>query len=340
MPNLKDRITALLLHSPGLSDRQITDALYGEAAIQQPVNQACRQMTAQGILTREKVGNKPIGNYLKDAGRSVGIESIARLPVSKASWPDWKLPTEEDLLRLATITIPYVRFLHPEIVQAVVEDNAAHMETWAARLRDRNIDPSLYLWERTACTFPGVRRHAGSTEVAIHHGRSTLTTETAHALKLDDNHYPKMVWSFVFRGKPFQNQGPVGYALAHLADHKQYKNRGREEFDGHIDGSSLPVSFGLFTSVANAVYLPVGLIKPTDFSFALRNVLQRQAQKLYGDFCNLLPPPARVRDVESSLWSLDAFDWAEPVGSVDNVPAFLKYRNQEMERLFGVKGAD
>jgi len=80
--------------------------------------------------------------------------------------------------------------------------------------------------------------------------------------------------------------------------------------------------------------MPIGLIRPTDFAFTLRNLIQRQAAHLYSDFCNILPPSLSFRAAESGAWSLDAFDWSEPVGTLDYVPAFLNYRRQEMEKLF------
>ena len=258
---------------------------------------------------------------------------VPQRPLTASTWPEWNLPSKGDLLQLARITIPYVRFLHPDIVRAIVEDNEYHRETWAARLQEHDIDPSLYMWENSACAFPGVRRHAGGTEIAQHRGQLEAIAGPGNALKLDDNHYPKTVWSFVLRGKPFQNQGPVGYSLAHLADHKQYKNRAQKEFDVHGEVSALPALFGLYTSVVNTVYMPVGLIRPTDFAFPLRNLVQRQSAQLYGSFCKLLPPYLSIRAPESGAWSLDAFDWSEPVGTPDHVPAFLNYRNQEMERL-------
>jgi hypothetical protein len=200
-------------------------------------------------------------------------------------------------------------------------------------LADRGIEPSLYLWEGSACAFPGVRRYAGSTEIAQHRRRMEVTAEPANALKLDDNSYPKAIWSFVFRGEGFKNEGPSGYSLAHLADHKKYKNRGQEEFDAHAQGASLETFFGLFTSVANTVCMPSGLIRPTDFSFSLRNLIQRKAAEIYGSFCKLLPPHLSIRAAESDEWSLDAFQWGERVGTLAHVPAFLKHRNEEMEKL-------
>jgi hypothetical protein len=219
-------------------------------------------------------------------------------------------------------------------VNTVVVDNRCHHESWAARLRERGVDPQSYVWEGSPCAFPGVRRYAGSTEIAQYRGRASMhATGIRGVLRLDDNSFPKHLWSFIFRGRPFQNFGPKGYALAHLADHKAYGNRHAEEFDQISpvpDGVSW---FGLYTSAANSVYVPTTLIKPTDFAGPLRNLLQRRAAALYGGFCKLLPPCLKVREAAASAWSLDAFDWSEPVGSMDNVQAFLEYRLKVMEGL-------
>ncbi len=52
MTTLTQRIMELLGVSPGLSDREIADMLFGNTANQQPVNQACRNLVSQGLLAR------------------------------------------------------------------------------------------------------------------------------------------------------------------------------------------------------------------------------------------------------------------------------------------------
>jgi hypothetical protein len=252
-----------------------------------------------------------------------------------SSWPEWKLPDNEELLQLAKITIPYIRFLHPDVVREVVEDNERRRKGWHDRLAEHHIEPSLYLWERSPSVFPGVRRYAGATEIAQYRRKRAVTAAGfTNALDVDDNDHPKAIWSFIFRGKPFQNLGPPGYSLAHLADHKHHKDRGQREFDyRNTPAQPWQTLFGLFTSAANAVYTPDHLMRPTDFSFPLRNLIQRKAADLYGSFCNLLPPLWSIRANESAAWSVDAFDWCKPVGTSEHVPAFLKYRNEEMENL-------
>ena len=248
----------------------------------------------------------------------------------RAGWPVWPQPNDEDLLKLARAMAPFVRFLNPSIVYAVVEDNRRMGVDWSARLAAFGIDPTIYLWEGSPCAFPGVRRYAGSTEIAVFRQRATSDEVPPQCLVLDDNDYPKHLWAFVFTGKPFRKRGPDGYQLAHLFDHKEYRNRWRDELD-HLPGAKEPVlPYGLFTSAANSVYLPGAFLRPTDFSPRLRSLIQRRALQLYGKICRIVPPPLAVKPCEDETWALDNFLWSAPVGGMDNVRDFLEFRHQRM----------
>lgn len=249
-------------------------------------------------------------------------------------WPTWPQPTEAEALSLAKIVMPYVRFLNPEIVAAIVEDNELHRDEWSKDLKARGINPEAYLWERSACAFPGVRRHAGSSEIGHFRGRAKNDgTKFEQALCLDDNDYPKQIWSFTFRRKPFPHHGPKGYALAHLADHKKHGNRFETDFDV-VDGRSQSELFGLYSCPTNAVFIPTSMIKPTDFGEQMRNLLLRRAVQLYGAHCNVLPDWLRVRRETSDAWKLEEFKWAETVGETAEVKVFLDYRGKLLNGLF------
>ncbi len=251
-----------------------------------------------------------------------------------AGWPAWPQPSEADVLQLARVAIPLVRYLHPDIVRAVVEDTAQHREDWSRALVARGIDPEIYLWDGSPCVFPGVRRYAGSREVAAYRGHTSLSAGTpTDALCLDDNEYPKQLWSYVFRGAKFAKHGPEGYSLAHLADHKQHGNRASDEFERTSPSTPVRPLFGLYTSAANTVYVPCNLIRPTDFAGALRNLLIRRSQSLYGSFCRLLPAGFSTPAASSDTWELDRFTWAEPVGTSENIPEFLAFRRAKVARI-------
>ena len=154
------------------------------------------------------------------------------------------------------------------------------------------------------------------------------------ALALDDNDYPKQIWSYIFRDKQFSKYGPAGYSLAHLIDHKKDKNRMDEEFifsENHLFEKPF---YGLYTCASNSVYIPNSLMKPTDFNGAIRNLLVRKAESLYGNYCNLVPTYVKAKESYDSKWNIDNFEWAEPVGTVENLDDFFMFRNKRMNEIF------
>ena len=251
-----------------------------------------------------------------------------------ADWPLWPAPSDEDLHELARAITPFVRFLDPGIVYAVVEDNRRMGADWSSRLDALGIDPAIYLWEGSPCVFPGVRRHAGSAEIGVLRQPAAADNVAPQCLALDDNDYPKHVWAFAFTGKPFRKRGPDGYQLAHLFDHKEHGNRWRQELDMPPDATAPVLPYGLFTSAANSAYVPGPFLRPTDFSPNLRSLMQRRALQLYGSICRIVPPPLSVRPCEDPDWSLDGFHWSAPVAGMDNVPDFLAFRRRRLEELF------
>ena len=64
MVTLKQQITLLLSKRPGLTDREITNALRGPSDHQQPINQAARNLASKGTLIRRRRNDGLIGNYL------------------------------------------------------------------------------------------------------------------------------------------------------------------------------------------------------------------------------------------------------------------------------------
>ena len=247
---------------------------------------------------------------------------------SASTWPDWELPLDGDMRALARVLARHARFLTPEIVAALVEDNTHRANEWRTLLTMSEIDPDIYLWDKSPCAFPGVRRYVGDKEKALLKKR----VPAPHCLALDDNDHPKHVWAFVFTGKPFPKRGPNEYQLAHLADHKEYNNRWSKEFGREGSGSS-PRPFGLFTSIANTIFVPAGFLRPTDFSPKLRALLLRRAHRLYGDICRLVPPPFIEKPLADGEWDPDDFDWAPPVGTTEHMPTFLDFRRQCLDKL-------
>ena len=63
----------LLGHTPGLTDREITDSLNGHSSPQQPTNQKCRDLEGRGVLVRRKRKDGLIGNFLASQPEKIDI---------------------------------------------------------------------------------------------------------------------------------------------------------------------------------------------------------------------------------------------------------------------------
>jgi hypothetical protein len=66
MPSLPEELLQLVAKSPGLTDREITDALRGRSAPQQPINIAARALANRGQLLRKRRADGLIGNFASD----------------------------------------------------------------------------------------------------------------------------------------------------------------------------------------------------------------------------------------------------------------------------------
>jgi len=270
------------------------------------------------------------GNEIDKPGKKekIGYSSKEK---AKSNWPVWELPTEDEIYQLAQVTTKYIRFLNPLIIEKITEDNKSHYEEWHNILTKNKINPELYLWELSPCCFPGIRRHAGSREIAHFKKQIVMQqNEIPNALRLDDNDFPKQIWSFIFRGKQFSKSGPNDYSLAHLIDHKKSKNRMSIELELKDKNYHSETFYGLYTCPTNTIYIPNSLLKPTDFNSFLRQLLFQKAWSLYKNYCNILPPYVQPK-TENKKWDINNFKWGETVGNMDNINIFLEYRNKIMD---------
>ncbi|WP_343081443.1 hypothetical protein [Ostreiculturibacter nitratireducens] len=97
MSTLKEEIVGLLNQRPGLTDREITNALRGLSANQQPVNSACRELEASKVLARarRRPSDNLIGNYL--TGHALGDGGPTTKQPSQAQTGARKVTSEGDL---------------------------------------------------------------------------------------------------------------------------------------------------------------------------------------------------------------------------------------------------
>ncbi len=257
-----------------------------------------------------------------------------RAPRQQTTWPDWSTPSDDELFETIKLLARYTKFLKPEIIELLVEDNKQHHMEWSAKLTTRGINPLIYLWDGSPCAFPGVRRYSGSKEIASYRGHTTLDNAWRNeAVKLDDNDFPKHIWAFLFTGHEFRKRGPTGYQIAHIVDHKKNSTRHEIEFN-IVAGTDRHPPFGLFTAPTNTAYVPQSLICPTDFSPIFRRILFQHAQKLYGEICNILPPWLSPQDHPEEKYHEGEFSWCAPVGESQFMQNFLEFRKSKIDSLF------
>ena len=70
MASFAEKLLQVVKSSPGLTDRQITDRLFGRAAHPSQVNQEARLLERKSLLTRRVGENGHIGNYLVSSNHS------------------------------------------------------------------------------------------------------------------------------------------------------------------------------------------------------------------------------------------------------------------------------
>ena len=256
-----------------------------------------------------------------------------------AGVPVWGTMVDRGLFRFAQKVTPYVQFLHPGIIRALVQDNRLMRPDWSCRLQALGIDSEVYLWDGSTCAFPGVRPRAGSTRPAAFPQQAAAGKSPRQWLAFGDRHYPKHLWSFVFAGEPFRRPGPPSYRIAHFVASNEYADLWVGELDILPGARKLHLPYGLFTSAACSAYVPSGYRGSVESSPILRQLIQRRALQLYGDICRIVPPPVVVRACQDPNWSLENFLWSEPVGDMCHVPDFLEFRRQHMETLFAKRHA-
>lgn len=253
---------------------------------------------------------------------------------NRKEWPKWEQPSENEIYELAQTATKYIRFLDPQIIYSITQDNEKNHSYFSELLLRNGVDTNLYLWKGSPCCFPGIRRYAGSKEISFYRKQSDLDkTSITNALRLDDNDFPKQIWSYILRGAAFSKFGPDNYSLAHLIDHKESKNRMATEFEFLNNQIFTDPFYGLYTCPSNTVYIPTSLLKPTDFNTSLRNLLFNKANSLYGDFCNIIPDHIKIPCANDRKWDICNFTWSDPVGSIQHIGLFLEYRNRTITDL-------
>ncbi|GAA4355992.1 hypothetical protein GCM10023185_19360 [Hymenobacter saemangeumensis] len=167
-----------------------------------------------------------------------------------------------------------------------------HYDAWCAVLKKADVDREFYLWHGTACAYPGIRRKVGKNDESGATGKQNLSLDKS------GNQMGHRPWELLHHtGADFRRMRQ-GYELVHLFPHKadewkkllpllpdEIQEAIPAEWHTRLKVHGLP---GLFSNPANTCFLPSALVRPTDGQSLLRQVLWKQAMRLYGS-TTLLP---------------------------------------------------
>ncbi len=81
MVEIENNIIRLLEHNPGLSDRELANAIKGHGKSSQYINQKCRALVSRKILSRKKrrdglLGNWLVGDYAYSSSQVIPKEDV------------------------------------------------------------------------------------------------------------------------------------------------------------------------------------------------------------------------------------------------------------------------
>ncbi len=249
----------------------------------------------------------------------------------RENWPEWLVPSDESQIQLAMVLMPHIKILSPEIVKVIVEENNNKHNKWVNDFKKIGIRADIYLWENSPITFPGIRRHVGKNE-EMEVKKNRKRARGNDSLLLDDNSFPKEIWSFVLRGRKVGKHGPSNYSLAHIVDHKDYKSRHTDEIMGFEKSIEKNLYAGLHTSCTNTVYIPNNLLKPTDHNGMIRRLLIQVINRYYNPICSTLPHNKSFKlDNIEDKWHIDRFPEPAIVGNNSLAKEFIEYRNNFIE---------
>ena len=168
--------------------------------------------------------------------------------------------------------------IHPQIVELIQVRNSEEYETFSQLFQDR-IGVSHYLFDGSACVFPGVRRYVSG------QGKTRSYNHSYRAI-IDDNKFPRHIWTFLVNGKTYNGPnwhktGLNEFELAHIFTHKESEIEPEKAFFDSIQSDLHP--YGDFTSACNVVLLPKGMVRPTDNSRAIKAAFYMRYVELYGE---------------------------------------------------------
>ena len=215
--------------------------------------------------------------------------------------------------------------VHPNILKSIQQSNLDEYDYFKRLFSDR-IEVDNYLFDGSACVFPGVRRSVSGK------GKRQSYNKEYRAI-IDANVFPRYLWCFLENGKGYSarnwRDSRLGeFELVHIFTHKESEIEFEQQFFNDVREGLLP--YGEFTCGGNVCLLPKGTVRPTDNSSTIKAAFYRRYIELYEE----APLNGRGGFKQSLVpgWYRD-LRWNEPVlpsGWESNVDKLLKYRTKRI----------
>lgn len=218
--------------------------------------------------------------------------------------------------------------IHPKIIHAIQGKNSKQYD-YFKELFGSYINVDDYLFEGSACVFPGVRRYISS------QGTKKKYNPEYKAI-IDDNTFPRHLWCFLvnnktYNGPNWKESGLNQFELAHIFTHKKSELNFEKQFFRNLDDQTQPL--GDFTCACNIVLLPKGTVRPTDNSENIKAIFYQRYIELYGE--NTLQGRKNFITNKVPAW-YSKIKWNEPFCPLkweEKVDSLLRYRTQRIKQL-------
>ena len=235
---------------------------------------------------------------------------------------------EEFKFEICSILAQLSYHIDPAIVEFIRARNIEEYGYFRDLFLDRIKLPN-YLFDGSACVFPGVRRYVGGL------GKRRSYNHTYKAI-IDDNTFPRHIWTFLANGKTYngpnwQKTGLNEFELAHIFTHKESEIESEKEFFGSIQSDLYPYSD--FTCACNVVLLPKGTVRPTDNSRAIKAAFYMRYIELYGEE-SLIGRSGFRKPLVPGWYS--ELEWNQPYLPADwreNTERLLAYRTNRVTHI-------
>jgi len=229
---------------------------------------------------------------------------------------------------ICTVLAHLAYHIHPKIIRRIQQRNIEEYD-YFEQLFTGKIDIENYLFNGSACVFPGVRRYVSG------QGKKKAYNIEYKAI-IDDNIFPRHLWCFLENGKTYsgpnwRNSGLGEFELAHVFTHKESEIGFEKQFFAEVQDKLFP--YGDFSCACNVVLLPKGTVRPTDNSNTIKAVFYKRYVDLYSE----VPLNGRRGFNESLVptW-YNELQWNEPPlpdSWESNVEKLLKYRTKRITGL-------